>query len=61
MSSVVKPCEICCTGPARHTCMLCGRLACPNCYEPVEGICKLCARVPKQRRDLSDPDIKIRR
>lgn len=58
---VVKPCVVCCTNRARHTCMLCGRLVCPNCYEPLDGICKMCARIPKERRLRGDPDVRLMR
>ena len=42
--------------------MLCGRLVCSNCYEPVDGVCKICARIPKGRRTVDDtlirPDLR---
>lgn len=54
MAEVAKLCTVCAVGVARHTCMLCGRLVCPSCYEPVDGVCKMCAKTPRSKRP-ADP------
>ena len=61
MGGVTQPCSVCYTAPARHTCMLCGRLVCSRDYEPVDGLCKFCAKIPREKRFPDSPDIRIMR
>ncbi|HHF59116.1 MAG TPA: orotate phosphoribosyltransferase [Thermoplasmatales archaeon] len=37
-------CSVCGRPGARYTCMLCGRLVCERCYDPVHRICVVCKR-----------------
>lgn len=37
-----QKCEICTQNDARYSCVLCKRRVCGNCYQLLNGICKIC-------------------
>ncbi|TGC07875.1 orotate phosphoribosyltransferase [Methanolobus halotolerans] len=39
-------CSICGRASKMHTCMLCGRLVCDQCYDFVRNVCIRCSVTP---------------
>lgn len=53
-------CNICGNVGILHTCRLCGRLVCGECYIPAAGLCRICYKKPGRRiKNINDKDMLI--
>lgn len=45
-----QECQACMKALAKHTCKMCGRHVCENCFNSVGGICVLCGHGKKVKK-----------
>lgn len=48
-----KKCEICMKNDERYICVLCKRRVCGNCYQILNGLCKICTGDEKAKKKIT--------